>query len=85
MGKVTVTFLGRLEYDSGMGRKVWGGKEVDLTRIVLRFGADEGEIYAEGAFDSNIGKTIPVQGTPGVIKAAEVVEDGKAVLLTIEV
>lgn len=45
---------------------------------------NENDIFNEGCFDSNIGKEIRIQGMVGLLIAAEVIEDGKAVLLTFD-
>lgn len=51
--------------------------------------AAEHEVFAPTAFDSQIGKTIPVKtdsgSTPGLVVAAEVSADGKQVVLTVEI
>lgn len=58
-------------------------------RFTYRQPAGPGTVFDRGAFDASIGKDITVNdvdGTPkrGKLIAAEVVEDGAAVLLTIE-
>jgi len=58
----------------------------------VRIPADVDEVFAPGAFDGNIGKAMAVTLTgrgadavEGVVRAAEVIDDGLAVLLTVEV
>jgi hypothetical protein len=58
----------------------------------VRIPADKDEAFAPGAWDGSIGKAMAVTLTgrgadavEGVIRAAEVTDDGSAVLLTVEV
>lgn len=55
--------------------------------VVVRLPADPGTRYAPGALDSNIGKRFPrtlLSGRPATLTAVEVVDDGRAVLLTLD-
>jgi len=58
----------------------------------VRIPADVNEVFAPGAFDYRIGKAIAVTLTgrgadavEGIVRAAEVLGDGSAVLLTVEI
>lgn len=58
-------------------------------RIQIRH-TEPGSVFAPGAFDRSVGKTIPVNlpaggSVPGKLVAAEVVDGGRAVLMTLEV
>jgi hypothetical protein len=59
------------------------------VRVTIIDHAKPGDVYAPTAFDSQIGKSIPViigdRSEPGILVAAEVVSEGRAVKLTLEI
>lgn len=58
-------------------------------RITMRQGAPDGGVFAPTAFDSQIGKDVPVRvegrTLPGRLVDADVADDGRDVLLTFDV
>lgn len=54
--------------------------------VVVRLPAEPGTQYAPGALDSNIGKHFPriYDGQPATLTAVEVVDEGRAALLTLD-
>jgi hypothetical protein len=59
-----------------------------MTKIQVRVEADPGTVFAPEAFSGSIGKTFPLAGEPdpeATLTAAEVIDGGRAVLLTLEV
>lgn len=62
-----------------------------MTRVQTRMAAGAAAVYAPGAFDASVGRTVPVtvatvplRRLDATLVAAEVVEDGAAALLTFE-
>lgn len=54
--------------------------------VVVPLPAERGTRYAPGALDSNIGKRFPriYNGQPATLTAVEVVDGGRAALLTLD-
>lgn len=76
------------EIEGGRIENVRFGKGHKPQRIVFRQQAADGTLYAPDAFESQIGKTLPFTvgdwTGPATLRAAEVVDVGRAVLLTVD-